>query len=211
MSILQVKLSRRGLIPAADCFTPGLIDNLTYTYGEEGRLTAVNDAAPEPYRQEGFKPAAAGGPQATHYQYDHNGNMTYDAHKNMQFDYNFLNLPLNISTPLLLRSHLRASADAKGELHFLYDATGRKWAKSGPEGIRFYAGNIEYLNGQIQHIAFPDGRLVAEYDAGGTSVTGYRSEYFRTDHLGNTRLTFSDFNQDGLLPDKHPVMNVLFF
>jgi hypothetical protein len=83
---------------------------------------------------------------------------------------------------------------------------------------RFYAGNIElacrrgrYLNGQIQHIAFPDGRLVAEYNTSGTSVTGYRSEYFRTDHLGNTRLTFSDFNQDGLLPDKHPVMNVLFF
>ncbi len=71
---------------------------------------------------------------------------------------------------------------------------------------RFYAGNIElacrrgrYLNGQVQHIAFPDGRLVAEYNTSGTSVTGYRTEYFRTDHLGNTRLTFSDFNQDGVI------------
>ncbi len=185
------KLSRRGLIPAADCFTPGLIDNLSYSYGDEGRLTAVSDAAPEPYRQEGFKPAAAGGPQATHYQYDHNGNLTDDAHKNMQFDYNFLNLALNITT-------------TQGTLHFLYDATGRKWAKSGPDGIRFYAGNIEYLDGKIQHIAFPDGRLVAEYNTSGTSVTGYRSEYFRTDHLGNTRLTFSDFNQDGLISWKLP-------
>jgi RHS repeat-associated protein len=77
--------------------------------------------------------------------------------------------------------------------------------------IRFYAGNIElvcrrgrYLNGQLQHIAFPDGRLVAEYNTSGTSVTGYRSEYFRTDHLGNTRLTFSDFNQDGLISWKLP-------
>ena len=185
MSILQVSLSRRGLIPAADCFTPGLIDNLTYTYDED-RLKAVNDAAPEPYRQEGFKPGAAGGPQATHYLYDHNGNLTDDAHKNMQFDYNFLNLPLNITTP-------------QGTLHYLYDATGRKWAKSGPDGIRFYAGNIEYLDGKVQHIAFPDGRLVAEYNTSGTSVTGYRAEYFRTDHLGNTRLTFSDFNQDGVI------------
>ncbi|MBX3103335.1 MAG: hypothetical protein KF690_12560, partial [Bacteroidetes bacterium] len=83
-------------------------------------------------------------------------------------------------------------------------ATGRKWAKSGPDGIRFYAGNIEYLNGQIQHIAFPDGRLVAEYNTSGTSVTGYRAEYFRTDHLGNTRLTFSDFNQDGMISWKLP-------
>ncbi|HRF40790.1 MAG TPA: hypothetical protein PK198_18495, partial [Saprospiraceae bacterium] len=70
------KLSRRGLIPAADCFTPGLIDNLSYSYGDEGRLTAVSDAALDPYRQEGFKPAAGGGPQATHYLYDHNGNLT---------------------------------------------------------------------------------------------------------------------------------------
>ncbi len=190
------KLSRRGLIPAADCFTPGLIDNLSYSYGDEGRLTAVSDAALDPYRQEGFKPAAGGGPQATHYLYDHNGNLTDDAHKNMQFDYNFLNLPRYITTQ-------------QGTLHFLYDATGRKWAKStsatapadesGPDGIRFYAGNIEYLDGKIQHIAFPDGRLVAEYGGGGASVTGYRAEYFRTDHLGNTRLTFSDFNQDGVI------------
>jgi len=185
------KLSRRGLIPAGDCFTPGLIDNLTYSYGDEGRLTAVSDAALEPYRQEGFKPGAEGGPQATHYQYDHNGNLTSDAHKNMQFNYNFLNLPLNITTP-------------QGTLHYLYDATGRKWAKSGPDGIRFYAGNIEYLDGKVQHIAFPDGRLVAEYNTSGTSVTGYRSEYFRTDHLGNTRLTFSDFNQDGVISWKLP-------
>ena len=69
---------------------------------------------------------------------------------------------------------------------------------------RYYAGNIEYLNGQIQHIAFPDGRLVAEYNTSGASVTGYRTEYFRTDHLGNTRLTFSDFNQDGLISWKLP-------
>ncbi len=53
----------------------------------------------------------------THYLYDHSGNLTNDAHKGMQFSYNFLNLPLSISTPLLLRSRLRASADAKGTLH----------------------------------------------------------------------------------------------
>jgi hypothetical protein len=74
----------------------------------------------------------------------------------------------------------------------------------GKPRIRFYAGNIEYLNGQIQHIAFPDGRLVAEYDTGGASLEGYRVEYFRTDHLGNTRLTFSDFNMDGMISWKLP-------
>ncbi len=174
------KLRRRGLIPSGNCFDPGLIDDLTYHYGAEGRLTGVTDAAPEPFRPHGFKPAAGG---TAHYQYDHNGNLMSDAHKSIQFSYNHLNLPLSISTP-------------QGTLHFLYDATGRKWAKSGPDGARFYAGNIEYLDGKVQHIAFADGRLVAEYDENGTFQGTYRAEYFRTDHLGNTRLTFSDFNHD---------------
>ncbi len=86
---------------------------------------------------------------------------------------------------------------AQGNIHFVYDATGCKWAKSayvtapadesGPDGARFYAGNIEYLDGKIQHIAFADGRLVAEYDENGIFLNKYRAEYFRTDHLGNTR------------------------
>ena len=39
--------------------------------------------------------------------------------------------------------------------------------------------------------------MVAEY-AGG-QITRYRAEYFHQDHLGNTRLVFSDFNQDGIV------------
>jgi len=40
---------------------------------------------------------------------------------------------------------------------------------------------------------------VAENDENGIFQNEYRVEYFRTDHLGNTRLTFSDFNQDGVI------------
>ena len=39
--------------------------------------------------------------------------------------------------------------------------------------------------------------MVAEYTGG--TITRYRAEYFHQDHLGNTRLVFSDFNQDGLI------------
>ena len=39
--------------------------------------------------------------------------------------------------------------------------------------------------------------MVAEY-AGG-QITRYRAEYFHQDHLGNTRLVFSDFNQNGIV------------
>ncbi len=45
---------------------------------------------------------------------------------------------------------------------------------------------------------------MAEYDENNIVIAGYRAEYFRTDHLGNTRLTFSDFNQDGLISWKLP-------
>ncbi|MCB9293878.1 MAG: RHS repeat-associated core domain-containing protein [Lewinellaceae bacterium] len=39
--------------------------------------------------------------------------------------------------------------------------------------------------------------MVAEYSGG--QITRYRAEYFHQDHLGNTRLVFSDFNQNGLI------------
>ncbi|MCB0562573.1 MAG: hypothetical protein KDD09_26660 [Phaeodactylibacter sp.] len=57
-----------------------------------------------------------------------------------------------------------------------------------------------------RYIYAPDGRMVAEYTGG--QITRYRAEYFHQDHpdpagtgqvLGNTRLVFSDFNQDGLI------------
>ena len=37
---------------------------------------------------------------------------------------------------------------------------------------------------------------MAEYN-GGPGITRFRAEYFHQDHLGNTRLGFSDFNQNG--------------
>ena len=46
-----------------------------------------------------------------------------------------------------------------------------------------------------RHIYAPDGRMVAEYTNG--QITRYRAEYFHQDHLGNTRLGFSDFNENG--------------
>jgi RHS repeat-associated protein len=104
--------------------------------------------------------------------------------------HNFLNLPSQL-----------------GSLGILYDATGRKWRKAGQsrgEGWHPCPGNprgrdaipvgIEYRDGKLEAIYLPDGRLVAEY--AGSSITRYRAEYFHQDHLGNTRLAFSDFNQD---------------
>lgn len=60
-----------------------------------------------------------------------------------------------------------------------------------------YASGIEYHDGKLEAIYAPDGRMVAEYTGG--TITRYRAEYFYQDHLGNTRLVFSDFNQNGLI------------
>ena len=50
-----------------------------------------------------------------------------------------------------------------------------------------YIGGIEYRNGGIQAIYHPEGRAVP-------SASNWRHEYVITDHLGNTRLRFSDLD-----------------
>ena len=82
-------------------------------------------------------------------------------------------------------------------MKLLCDAAGHKWSKDGEFGTTSYASGIEYHDGKLEAIYAPDGRMVAEY-AGG-QITRYRAEYFHQDHLGNTRLVFSDFNQDGIV------------
>lgn len=53
-----------------------------------------------------------------------------------------------------------------------------------------YVGNIEYVNGKLDAIYLEEGRV--NYTANGS-----RFEYTLTDHLGNTRVTFADLDDDG--------------
>jgi len=103
-------------------------------------------------------------------------------------------------------TELPALAYPTGHKKLLYDATGRKWFKYGEFGVTGYASGIEYHDSKIEAIYTPDGRMVAEYQGG--QAARYRAEYFHQDHpdpagagqaLGNTRLVFSDFNQNGLI------------
>jgi RHS repeat-associated protein len=52
-----------------------------------------------------------------------------------------------------------------------------------------YIGGVEYQNGSIQAIYHPVGRAVP-------SGSNWRHEYVITDHLGNTRLRFSDLDEN---------------
>jgi RHS repeat-associated protein len=84
-----------------------------------------------------------------------------------------------------------------GQASFLYDADGTKWRKIGEDGITEYANGIIFKNGSVEAIMGKSGRLVAE----GTALSqGMRAEYWHQDHLGNTRLAFSDYVvQDGVI------------
>ena len=80
-----------------------------------------------------------------------------------------------------------------------YDATGKKWKKVGAPilaGNTEYLNGIEYRNGVLEAIYVGDGRLVASASSLAPGVN-FRAEYFHQDHLGNNRLTFCDFNNNG--------------
>ncbi len=171
-------LNRYGAIPdPTECLRFGIIDQLSYTYGS-GRLQEVKDNAPAEFRDYGFKENSS-----APYVYDNSGNLIQDPHKGLSIQYNFLNLPQRVQKVNI-------------NLDFTYDATGRKWQKKSSAGNRYYLNGIEYFNGKVESIHWAEGRLAAVYDQFGVVLQSYRSEYSHRDHLGNTRLTFSDLNNN---------------
>ena len=172
---------RNGMVPGVECLEPTEIDDLTLKYdGQTNHLLYSFDNAPIGGRSHGFKPGGGGnGSGLPPYSYDDNGNLTHDPHKSISISsYNFLNLPEQI-----------------GNMQITYDATGRKWEKKGEGNVKTeYISGIEYRDNNLEAIYLPDGRIV--YDHVGDE---YRTEYFRQDHLGNNRLTFCDFNNNGII------------
>jgi RHS repeat-associated protein len=154
-----------------------LIDDLNYTYDEANHLTDLEELSS---LSSGFK---SGNSVAT-YSYDDNGNMNRDNHRAMDVHYSFLNLPNVIGF------------DNEDSLIFRYDARGTKLAKySKANGqslwsIKTYLGSFEYEDDQLIATYFEEGRAALNGNA-------FQYEYCIKDHLGNSRLTFSDLNGDG--------------
>lgn len=160
------------------------------------------------------------------YQYDHNGNMTLDPHKELKISYNFLNLPR------LMSKHGQAV------LATVYDATGRKWRavrsiqplgqNNQPTGqheieTTTYLGGVEWkqAGGEPTRLhavnASAHGRTAFFVDEA-TGETRSRLEYYHTDHLGNVRLAFSDLDGNGTItvgdiyaPDNEVVMEQHYY
>jgi RHS repeat-associated protein len=129
------------------------------------------------------------------YTYDNNGNLTSDLNKGiLSITYNYLNLPERITF----------DDEFNNTLDFVYDATGVKLKKiatyneDGDTPTMEYINGVEYQNEMLQRIAHTEGSVAKNgnwYDVNGT----FSHQYVLRDHLGNTRVTFSDANNDGVV------------
>lgn len=135
---------------------------------------------PDKY-SEGFNQQSISDP----YLYDSAGNLIYDPNKKLTLYYNHLNLPYKIS------------GDQQDEVLMQYGADGtllqRKYIKNNAEVSKTdYLRGKELNNGLMESVYHEDGRAIK-------TSTGWLYEYWLKDHLGNTRVTFADSNNDGLL------------
>lgn len=117
------------------------------------------------------------------YSYDANGNITADPYKRITSTiYNVFDKPTRIN-----------KSDGQ-YITFTYDGSGNMLTKSifNASNVllekRDYIGNFEYVGGVLESVMHSEGRY--------RSATA-KHEYHFKDHLGNTRLVYSDANNDG--------------
>ena len=115
--------------------------------------------------------------------------MIEDKYKKIQIKYNYLNLPL------------QNTYKENNIIHFVYSATGEKLQKivtveGKVQSKTDYINGIEYKNDVLQRIAHTEGSLSRQDD------DKFLQEYVLRDHLGNTRVTFTDADNDGVVNEK---------
>jgi len=136
------------------------------------------------YTSKDFKPNTG---STQDYGYDDNGNMSANADKRISaIDYNYLNLPENVSM-----------SGSTGSMTYAYDAVGSKlqqqvFAGSTLESTTDYIGKAVFKNGTLDYLMHEEGRVAFEY---GSPVY----EFFIKDHLGNVRQVLRDPNAQGLM------------
>jgi RHS repeat-associated protein len=96
-------------------------------------------------------------------------------------EYNHLNLPSKVSK------------SATEYIIYTYDATGRKLSQqvfgTTPKTTH-YIGDLQYEGNSLQFISHSEGRAVPDNSPGAPDPWEY--QYFLKDHLGNTRVVFSE-------------------
>ncbi len=165
-----------------------IIDNLTYAYNGN-QLQSVTDVYGANYATEGFVDKNTTG---NDYSYDVNGNMIVDKNKDITaIQYNHLNLPTQVTI------------QDKGEIKYVYDATGVKQTKLINQENTItqteYAGNYIYENNTLKFFSHPEGYIEPTVTSGkgGLFLSAANYVYQFKDHLGNIRLSYSDSDGNG--------------
>jgi RHS repeat-associated protein len=192
-------LQRTGFYTNGSSCTYGQIDNLTYSYTTntnrlhkvlDGTLTA-GDA-----KSRGFNGLLSTVDNSM--TYDRNGNLNKNLHKNVStITYNHLNLPTVITFT------------TGNTIEFLYDAAGTKLRKTVKVGATvqyiqdYLPGGIEYRQTgtgvkRVESVFHAEGRYY-NTNVDVSSTLAWRKEYNMKDHLGNTRLVFTDRNANGIV------------
>ena len=182
------RMKQNGLLSNT---TFGEMDNLTYNYSGN-RLLSVNDSATlngiNDFRDNDIH-------NTTEYTYDNNGNCLTDANKGTTTSYNHLHLPTKITF-------------ANGnKIEYTYAADGTRLRKKATNYHRmsyntYYSGSLVYSDYGLDFISTSKGRIVPI--ARGTQQ--FRYEYNYRDQVGNTRLVFSDLNNDGVIDKYNEVL-----
>jgi RHS repeat-associated protein len=163
---------------------------LFYTYyNNSNKLSGVLNHSDD---RGGFDNRGFGDIISHFYEYDANGNMVYDHRLTREINYNFLNLPSQITMTQGRETNM---------IHYTYTTSGQKLSQQleeeGRSGtLRRYAGPFVVENGELKWVNTPEGRIVEHSDFGTTWVP----EFHLKDHLGNTRVALLNFTDDVYLP-----------
>ena len=180
---------RTGFIDPVAGTVENVIDNLKFVYdtASQNRLLKVNDLSNSP---QGFKDNYASA--ANDFSYDNNGNMTADNNKGIgSIIYNHLNLPIKINF------------GAKGEITYLYNATGQKVQKfvkdmvSNTNTTTDYLSGFQYLNNTLQFFPHAEGYMHYTRPLNNGQLGSFNYVFNYTDHLGNVRVSFAKDPQQG--------------
>jgi len=162
----------------------GLMDNLEYFYNGN-QLDELNDFVTNlTFESNDFRDN--GSNTTGEYGYDANGNLIKDDNKGItNIEYNYINQP-----------ELVEFGTTK-KIEYLYTAEGAKLQMKIIDGTNIttldYSSGFVYTNELVDYILTEEGRLTP---SSGSNPFVY--EYFIKDHLGNVRVSFSDYNNDGV-------------
>ena len=130
------------------------------------------------YTYDGYRLLSVGvnGTASDSYLYDADGNMTFDGRRGLTIAYNTLNLPEEIVAE-------------NQKINYIYSASGEKLACDANGSLTYYRSVMVYgHDDKLLYMLTPEGTVSRSEGSAGTS---YTYNYFKTDHLGSTRVMLS--------------------